>query len=346
MEPPTRTTSWDRALVHLRVREHRLDRLERRAEQVRAQLLEAGTRDAGVEVDALEQRVDLDGRLRGRRQGALGAHARRAQAAEGALVLREVLLELALELLDEVVDHAVVEVLATEVRVTGRRLDLEDAAVDRQKRDIERTAAEIEDEHVALLLVRDLVQAVRDGGGRGLVDDAEHLEAGDGPGVLRRLALRVVEVGRDGDDGLLDLLAEVRLGDLLHLREDHRADLLRRERLGDALVVGLDHGLVVALRLDLERPVFHVALHDGVRDLAADEALGVEHRVGRVHRHLVLRGVADQALRVGEGDVRRRGVVALVIRDDDHALVLPHTDAGVRRTEVDTDSTLVHCGCW
>jgi hypothetical protein len=45
-----------------------------------------------------------------------------------------------------------------------------------------------------------------------LVDDAQDFQAGDLAGVLGRLALGVVEIGRDGDDRLVDLLAEVGLG--------------------------------------------------------------------------------------------------------------------------------------
>eukprot|EP00754_Rhynchopus_humris_P032203 Rhum_TRINITY_DN15385_c6_g2::Rhum_TRINITY_DN15385_c6_g2_i4::g.154871::m.154871 len=200
----------DRALVHLGVRQHLLHRAQARAEQVRAQLLETRTRQRRVEVDAVEQGVDLNARLRRRRQGPLGALARRPQPAQGTLVRRQVLLVLPLELLHEVVHHAVVEVLTTQVSVSGRRLHLEDSAVDRQQRHIERTATQVEDQDVLLRLLR-LVQAVRDGRSRRLVDDTQDLHAGDRTRVLRRLTLRVVEVRRHRHHGLLDLLAQERL---------------------------------------------------------------------------------------------------------------------------------------
>mmetsp|Transcript_41087 Transcript_41087/g.133713 ORF Transcript_41087/g.133713 Transcript_41087/m.133713 type:complete len:391 (+) Transcript_41087:109-1281(+) len=52
------------ALGHLRVAEALFDGLHGGAEEVHAELLEAGARDGGEEVDALEERVDLDGGLR------------------------------------------------------------------------------------------------------------------------------------------------------------------------------------------------------------------------------------------------------------------------------------------
>ena len=107
------------SLVHLGVSQGLLDWLEGAAEQVGAELLESGARDARVEVDALVQRVDFDVGLGRGGEGSLGALARGPEAADGALVLRDVLLALPLELLDEVVDHAVVKVLAAQVGVAG-----------------------------------------------------------------------------------------------------------------------------------------------------------------------------------------------------------------------------------
>lgn len=56
---------------------------------------------------------------------------------------------------------------------------------------------------------------------------------------LGGLTLGVVEVGGHGDDRVVDLLPEERLGDLLHLVEDHGGDLLRREGLLRSLHVYL-----------------------------------------------------------------------------------------------------------
>ena len=76
--------------------------------------------------------------------------------------------------------------------------------------------AKIKDEHralsagaglaLALLVGLLLAQAVRDGRGRGLVDDAEHIQTGDLAGVLCRVTLGVVEVCGDRNHGVLDLL--------------------------------------------------------------------------------------------------------------------------------------------
>ena len=93
-----------------------------------------------------------------------------------------------------------VEVVAAEVGVAVDRRHFEDAVADVEDRDVERAAAEVEDGDLLVLL---LVEAVGERGGGRLVEDAQDLEPGDLAGVLGRLALGVVEVGGDGDDGLV-----------------------------------------------------------------------------------------------------------------------------------------------
>ncbi len=113
-----------------------------------------------------------------------------------------------------------IEILAAEVGVAAGRLDAEDAAGDVEDRDVERAAAEVVDGDGLGL---GLVEAVGERGRGGLVDDAAHLEPGDAAGVLGGLPLGVVEVGGHRDHRLGHGLAEVLLGDLLHLLEDDGA---------------------------------------------------------------------------------------------------------------------------
>ena len=148
------------------------------------------------------------------------------QALQRELVLRQVDALVLLEALGQIFDDLVVEILAAQEGVAVGRLHLEHAVADLEHRDVERAAAEVIDrDRLAVLLLEPVGERRR---GR-LVDDAEHFEARDLAGVLGRLALRVVEIGRHGDHRLRDGLAEIALGGLLHLLQDERADL----RLGE-----------------------------------------------------------------------------------------------------------------
>ena len=125
-----------------------------------------------------------------------------------------------------------VDVVATEMRVAVGGQHLEDAVLDPENRDVERAAAEVVDRDEPGV---PLVEAVGERRRGRLVDDAEHVEAGDPAGVARGGPLRVVEVRRDRDDGAIDvridlaLLGEVLLGAVLQLAQDERRDLRRRE---------------------------------------------------------------------------------------------------------------------
>ena len=267
----------DGRLVDLGIAEDTLDGVHGGTEEVLAELLEASTGDRGVEINTLVERVDLDGGLSRRGQCALGPLASSAKTAEGTSVGGEVLLVLALELLDEVVDEAVVEILTTQVSVTSGGLDLEDTLLDGQKRHIESSTTEIEDEHVALTSGL-LVKTVGDGSGGGLVDDTKDVETSDHTSILGGLTLRVVEVGRDGNDSVGDGTTEVGLSGLAHLGEDHGGDLLGCEVLGLALELDLDDGLATLVD-DLEGEVLHISLDLSVGELASDQSLGVEDGV-------------------------------------------------------------------
>jgi hypothetical protein len=84
--------------------------------------------------------------------------------------------------------------------------------------------------------------------------------------------------------------------------------------------------------------VLHVGLDLSIVELAADEALGVEDGVVRVHGDLVLGRVTDQTLGVGEGNERGSGAVTLVVGNDLDAVITVDTHARVGGTKIDSDS--------
>ena len=89
---------------------------------------------------------------------------------------------------------------------------------------------------------------------------------------------------------------------------------------------------------DLEGEVFDVSLDFSVAKSTTDKSFGVEDGVVGVHRDLILGGVADESLIVGEGDIGWCRSVSLVVGDDLDSIVLPDTNARVGCAKVNADS--------
>ncbi|MDT4845154.1 NAD-specific glutamate dehydrogenase [compost metagenome] len=102
-----------------------------------------------------------------------------------------------------------VVVVAAQRRVAASGHDLEHAARQAQDGDVEGATAQIVDGVDAFGAV---VQAVRDRRGGGLVDEAQHVDAGELGRVLGGLALCVIEVGRHGDDRAKELVVKTVFG--------------------------------------------------------------------------------------------------------------------------------------
>jgi len=167
-----------------------------------------------------------------------------------------------------------VEILTTQVGITGSSVNLKDTLLDRKQRDIESTTTEIckmldcasfskdkssptVDDNLPLL--RSLVKTVGKSGRSGLVDNTHNVETRDSSGILGSGTLSVVEVGGDSDDGVGDLLSEISLRDLFHLAENHGGDLFGGESLLSASNLNTNTGLTV-LGDDLEGEVLDVVL--------------------------------------------------------------------------------------
>lgn len=254
-------------LLDLGVLEHLLNGLEGLLEEIHVELLELGAGKSLREVLALEEGFDLNASGHLGREGTLRLLGLTLELTHGLEVLGDVDTVLLVVGLGEEVDDALVEILTTQVGVTGGSQNLEDTLVDGQEGNIESTTTKVVDDDLALTL--GLVKTVGDSGGGRLVDNAENVKSGNDTSILGGLALVVVEVGGNSDDGVGDLLAKVGLGDLLHLAQDHGGNLLGGEALGGARNLDLDDGLAILLD-DLVGEVLDVGLNRLVGELLAN----------------------------------------------------------------------------
>ena len=65
--------------------------------------------------------------------------------------------------------------------------------------------------------------------------------------------------------------------------------------------------------------------------------LTTENHVYGVHCDLVLGGISDETLCIGKRDIGGSGSIPLIISDDFHPIVLPHSHTRVRRPQIDSD---------
>ena len=281
----------DISLINLRIAEDLFDRVEGASEEIFAQFLKTGTSEGRMKVNSFEEGVDFDGGGCSGGERSLCTLTSGTETTESTRVGGDILLVFAFELLDEVVDKSVVEVHATQVRVTCGGLDLRDTLLDGQEGYIEGSSTEIKDQDIAFASGPH-VKTVRDGGSGGLVDDTEDVQATDGTRVLGGLTLRVVEARGDGDDCIGDRAAEVRFGGFLHPGQDHGGDFFGRlkqslnrnlNQLNDqtyeflvlATVLDLDVWLS-SLVDDLEGEVLDIGLHFRIGESTADKTFNSE----------------------------------------------------------------------
>ena len=284
-------------------------------------------RSRGVRRD--ERQIDL-GLGRGR-QLDLGLFGGLFEPLQSKLIAAQIDALLFLEFVGQIVDQPHVEIFAAEEGVAVGRLHLEHAVADFENGNIEGAAAEVIDRDGAGLA---LVEPIGERGCRRLVDDAQHFEAGDLAGVLGGLALRVVEVGRNGDDRLVDLGAEIGFRGLLHLLQNECGNLRRRI----ALALDLDPGVAVRGARDLVGNELLVLLHHRVVVATADQAFDGENGAFGIGDCLPFGRLADEPFAlVGESYDGWRGAHPFCVLDDLRRLAFHDGDAGIRGPEIDTD---------
>ena len=280
---------------------------------------------AGVRGD--ERQIDLAVLSRG--EFLLGLFRSFTQTLESHRILTEVDAVVLLEAVSDEVDEDFVEVVPTQVGIAVGGEYFDRARFDFEDRHVERPPAEVK--HADLFFLH-LFEAVCQCSGSRLVDDTDDFQTGDLTSVFGGLALGVVEVRGDGDDGLVDLMAEVVLSCVLELHQH----------------AGRDFGGSVLTAVDVDLDVLFLAADDLVRNdllfrfdfgvTASHEPLDRVDRVLGVRDGLPLGGLADEDVAlVGEcDDAGRRGVTFLVGDDLDFA-PFHDRDARVGRAEVDAD---------
>jgi NAD-specific glutamate dehydrogenase len=189
--------------------------------------------------------------------------------------------------------------------------------------------AQIVDRDLATAL---LLEPIGQRGGGRLVNNAQHFEPGDPPGVFGGLALRVVEISRDGDDGLRHLFTEVGLGGLPHPGQNEGADLARAV----ALAADLDPGIAIVAADDSVRNQALVLLDHRVVVAAADQPLDREDRVLRVGDRLAARRLPDQYLAgARETNHRRRRARPFGVLDHLGLAAFHHGNTRISRPQID-----------
>src|SRR5215207_2131453 len=110
------------------------------------------------------------------------------------------------ELLDKIIHDTDIKVIAAEKGITTGGAHLEDAITHIENGNIKRTAAKIIDGNNFIFL---FVKPVGKRRSRWLVDNAQNFKTCNLSRILCGVALRVVEIGRNSNDGLCDRLTEI-----------------------------------------------------------------------------------------------------------------------------------------
>jgi hypothetical protein len=175
-----------------------------------------------------------------------------------------------------------------------------------------------------------VVEAIGDRRGGRLVEQSQHVQTGQPRGVLGGLALRFVEIGRHGDHGTHQIVAERVFRELTQRRENLRRYFDRALHAVDG--ANLHH----ARRVDeIVRRVFG-PFH--FRLAAAHEALDRDDRVTRIARRFGLGGASNTAAALLQiADHRRQQHMAVRVGQHFGHAAAHRCDEGVGRAEIDTD---------
>ena len=149
-----------------------------------------------------------------------GAHGRIRQTPLPLLACRNA------RLFRQIFDKRRVDIVATKTRISVGCEHLKHTLVQFEYRDIKCPATQIV--HCDTGAVLQSVEPVREGGGRGFVENSHHLQTRNFARLLCGVALRIVKIRGHGDHGLFHGTSQRALGVHFELPEHLRRNLLRR----------------------------------------------------------------------------------------------------------------------
>ena len=143
------------------------------------------------------------------------------------------------------------------------------------------------------------VQTESHGCSRGFIDDPLDFESGDAAGVLRSLALGIVEIGRHGNNGFLNFFTQEGFGILLQFHQNTGGYF----RWGHLFAVDLNPGVTVIGLGNLIGNQMDVLLDDGILEAPPNKTFDRIERILRIgdglalgglsYQHFVIRGISD-----------------------------------------------------
>ena len=119
----------------------------------------------------------------------------------------------------------IVVIITAQGRITARGNHFKHALGQAQHGDIESAAAQVVH---GVNTLRRVVQAIGNRRSRGLIDQAQQVDAGELGRILGRLTLGIVKVSGHGDDGAIQLIIKSVFGAKAQRGENFSADFHRR----------------------------------------------------------------------------------------------------------------------
>lgn len=83
--------------------------------------------------------------------------------------------------------------------------------------------------------------------------------------------------------------------------------------------------------------MLHVLLQLRIVKLPSDQPFSIEDSIAGIHSDLHLRSISNQPLGISEGYIAWSCPIPLVVGDDFHLSLLPHSHTGVRGAQIYAD---------